>query len=133
MQTYEMTSDQVDQFLTRTPSAKNAVLEHNALVALGIWGQAVEGSIWDNELGIYLPAPIPADGLRFNDSRFGPVVIFPDANGSLHFLTETPGTIGTRATPSGLPTLPTVGDIQATVFGVLGIGIVGYLILRRVS
>lgn len=82
-------------FLDRHPDVNDLVLLHESIFSpIGgdaTWSQlAGDYSAYGHEL------PIPPRGLAIQDSEFGNVVIFPDAEGVLHYSGDVPADIAAQ-------------------------------------
>ena len=123
----QLTSSEVDALLSRNPSIAGRVLEWNTLVSTLEWSQVYEaGGLFTWTFS--MPGAIPAEGIRFTDSDYGNVIIFPDASGVLHFIVGYTGDVGVPVSNTGLPALPNLGALVG-----LATLIFGFLILRELG
>ena len=120
----QLSSDEVETFLSRNPGVANRVLEFNTAVSLLGWDQVRTSPGW-LEVDFTIPGMIPPDGIRVSDSVYGQVLIAPDAGGNLHFIAGSDLVAGKPVSgATGLPSLPQItSDILFGLF-ILGAGFV---------
>jgi hypothetical protein len=123
----ELNASETDELLSRNPSISARVIEWNTLVSTLEWSQVYEaGGLFSWTFS--MPGAIPSEGIRFEDSVYGRVIIFPDAHGTLHFIVGYSGDVGVPVGTTGLPQLPNIGSLVA-----LATLVFGFLILREIA
>lgn len=130
----ELTAAEISDLLDRSPDLAARVSTHNALIKPQ-WDQ---GSMQEWNL------PIPTRGYSLTDSKYGQVIVFPDAKGNLHFNGFVGGTVGAEIdkpvfeSPSGNTIEQYLSDFQKGIQTTLGtivsaaiiIGVV-YVVVNR--
>jgi hypothetical protein len=131
---YALTATEQAGLLARNPILAARVVEFINVVNTIGYNQAPEPSAGTDfsAAGILdywlqkLPGWIPTWGLLVNDSYFGPVVVFPDASGTLHFTATSAPTGDINKPPYESPDQSPL----AQIIGWVMIGVVGFLGLQ---
>jgi hypothetical protein len=88
----ELNSAEVSDLLNRNFELQGKVLQHMRIVDSGQWDQiwlnTPRWTIFSPVEGAIAVLPIPTWGLAIDDDKYGTVVVFPDAKGTLHFSAE---------------------------------------------
>lgn len=127
----ELMPAEVSDLLNRNFDLQAKVLSHTRIVQSGQWDQVrMNESVFPN-------LPIPTKGRALNDDKFGVVVVFPDAKGTLHFSSNVAPEIlnsDINKPPYESPSGNTLAQLVADLFTGLqnigaGVALVGVLYL----